>query len=257
MTTTLEVELKSKIDELEAKSKRIRSAKNVESKLTSARNSIKQLNRELDSLEETANELAFYVEILETVFDGERPSEVEQAISTAQRTADIDDEDVLDAAGQQDFSDLFNAVQKAEGELEGAIDQVDERITQNYQSPWVDELSSARDLNRIIGGGDDKFLDIISSMKSFLSQAIWDSTNVPQTLSARWERLLDEWEANSGKHGWESFREEHGLSGKTIKELKQFTTKDTVRLSDLSLTTLKEVKQVDELESALQVELKS
>jgi len=257
MATTLEIELESKIDELETKAERIRSAKNVESKLTSARNSIERLNRELDSLEETADELAFYVAVLETVFGDKRSDEVKQAISTAQRKANIDDEAVLDAAGQQDFADLLDAVQQAEAELEDAIDHIDEQITQNYQSPWEDELSSARELNRIIGGGDDEFLDIISSMKTFLSQAVWDPDNVPQTLSARWERLLDEWEANSGKHGWEPFRKEHGLSGETIDELKQFTTKDTVRLSDLSLTTLEEVKQVDELESALQVELKS
>jgi hypothetical protein len=39
--------------------------------------------------------------------------------------------------------------------------------------------------------------------------------------------------------------------------LKQFTGNDPVRLADLSIQSLEEIKEVDELESALQVELRS
>lgn len=257
MATTLETTLEETVSELEAKSERIRSARDVETKLSSAEDSIERLNRDLDSLEDTADELAFYVGVLETVFDTDRPVAVERAIATAEEAADIGDKAVLDAAEKQDFTDLYDSVEAADEELEDAIERVDERITDNHQSPWEDELSSARELNRIIGGGDDAFLDIISSMEAFLTQAVWNPDKVPQTLSARWDRLLEKWEENSGKHGWEPFQKEHGLSDETIDELKQFTTKDTVRLSDLSLTALEEVKQVDELESALQVELTS
>lgn len=257
MATSFETTLEEKVSELEAKSERIRSAKNVESKLTSASNSIERLNSELASLETTTDELSFFVDVLETVFDGDRPIGVERAISTAHGAASIDDEDVVEAAEKQDFAELFDAVEDARAEIDDAIDRAYDRITEEYQSPWEDELSSARELNRIIGGGDDEFLDVISSMKRFLEQAIWDPEKNPRTLATRWERLVERWEENSGKHGWGPFQDEHGLSNETIDELKQFTTKDTVRLSDLSLSTLEEIKQVEELESALQVELKS
>lgn len=253
----MEETLEEKVTDLEQKSERIRSARNVESKLESATNSIERLERRLSSVADTADELAFYVDVLEKVFGGDRPDRVGEAITSAQRAADIDDDAVIDAAEQQDFSELFDRVETAKNELEDAINVLDAHITDHYQSPREDELTAARELNRIIGGGDDEFLDIISAMKTFLNREIWDVDKSPQGLSARWDRLLEKWEANSGKHGWESFQEEHGLSDDTVDDLQQFTTKDTVRISDLSLTTLREVKQVDELESALQVELTS
>jgi hypothetical protein len=257
MKLSLDATLEEKVSELESKSERIESANNLESKISSTTSLIYQLNQKFASLEATADKLSFYVGVLETVFEEERPPDVEQAIDRAHRRANISEEAVLESAEKQNFSELYDAVDSADEDLSEAIDRIDQIITDEFQSPIENELSSAKELNRIIGGSDDGFQDIISSIEVFLNQSIWNPENSPNTLASQWKRLRTRWEENSGKHGWDPFQAEHDLSDDTIDELKQFTEKDSVRLADLSLPTLKEIKRVPELESALQVELKS
>ena len=257
MAMTTDTTLEEKVSNLEAKSDRIEKSGEVESDVKRATDSIDQLNRKFRSLGIVADELKFYIAVLELVFEDSRPRSVKRAISTAHRAANIDDEAVVKAAEQQDLSSLYDAIDDAEDELSDAIDTVTDQIEKKYQSPREGELSDARELNNIIGGGDAEFRDTISSINTFLNKTIWNTNNAPQELAVRWEQLDEEWKENSGKHGWDAFQEEHSLADGTIAELKQFTSKDTVLLSDLSITTLREIKQVPELESALQVELKS
>lgn len=257
MDAKLDTKLESKVSKMEAKAERIETEKHRDSKLDSSKRSINRLTKTLGSIEETAEELAFYVGILEKVFDGKRPDVVVEKIDAARETAAVDDETILEAAEKNRFAELVESVGEAEDDLDHAMEEVTDLIEEDYQSPWQDDLDSAKQLNQIIGGGDNEFLDIISNIKTFLEYDIWDSSNSVQGLAAQWERLQDTWERNSGKHGWEQFQQQHGLSEETIEEIRQFTTKDTVRLSDLSITTLEEVKSVSELETALQVELRS
>lgn len=257
MKAPSETLLGEKVSKIEEKVERIENAKNIEARKQSATTSIQGLNSDLASLKTTAEELAFYVDVLNKVFDDERPNDVKQAIAEAQEAAKIKDEAVLAAAERQDFRVLDDQVNSAEESLENAIESVTNHITDEYQSEWEKKLDSARELSQIIGGSDNEFIEIISQMEAFLERAIWNTDKRPQTLASRWARLRETWRENSGKHGWEAFQEENDLSDATIDDLKQFTSTEIVRLSDLSLTTLEEVKQVNELESALQVELKS
>jgi len=249
--------LDRRIQKLEKKAERIQNAQDTDTQAESARESLARLQSKMSSIEDTASELGFYVAVLEDVFDGTRPTAVDSALLAAKRAVDIDDETLLTDAENRRLSDHINDISEAEDDLRRVRDSVTKTIEREHQNSWEDDLDSASQLNQIIGGKHSEFESLINSIRSFLNQDVWKSSNSPTVLSQRWAELQRKWEENSGKHGWEPFQEEHGLSNKTIEEIKQFTSQDTVHLSDFSISSLEEIKGVEELESALEVSLHS
>jgi hypothetical protein len=241
--------------ELEQKADRIQRSKNTDSAVESAATTVSRLNRKVERIEDEAEELAFYVGVLESVFGKNRPAAVGDAVSKAEAAIDISDDELLEAAENEVIGEFIDDAQEAKSELNDCIDLVTDRI-EAHRDDWKSQLDTARELNKIIGG-DDQFNTLIQSMDSFLDNEIWNTRNTVSALAAKWERYDQRWKENSGKHGWGPFREEHDLSEETIEDLKQFTDEDPVRLSDLSVETLKGIKRVPELEEALQLELRS
>lgn len=256
MSTLINKSLEEKVEECEKKSTRIKSAKNTKTEVDSATSEIRRLNQKLKTLEESVEELSFHVGVLEKVFDGTAPAVVNRAVETAENAANIDDEELIEDAKNGSLVTLEQAIDKAETQIGTATRKTIEKIDDAHREGWKDKLVSARELNQIIGGGDREFISFIDTMRAFLDQSIRNTQENPQSLAAQWDSLTDRWEQNTEKHGWGAFQDEHGLKDKTIEELKKFTDDEPVRLSDLSIETLREVKQVPELEQALQLELR-
>lgn len=257
MSMTLNVSIEEKISELEDKSTRIERSKDIESKVVTASNGIERVADRLQTVQELAEELAFYVRLYdEALADrGDQPASVGNQVQTARRMADISDEELLEAAQDERLAGLEDRVERAEKAIEDAIGTTKERI-QRKQNEWESKLESARELAGIVGG-DDSFRRLIVDMEGFLGSEMWNMGRQPSTLVAEWERYQRRWDENAGKHGWETFQQEHQLDDQTVAELKQFGDDKPVRLSDLSLKTLEEIKGVPELESALQLEVRS
>ncbi|KAB1184760.1 MULTISPECIES: hypothetical protein [Haloferax] len=256
MSTLVNNSLLDKVEACEEKSNNIAVAKNTEAEVESATRDIRRLNQKLETLEGTAKELAFHVAVLEKVFDDTAPAAVNRAIETAEQAADISDDVLIEHANKGSIVSLEQAVDDAESQLGTATDKTITKIDGTHRDGWKAKLSSARELNQIIGGGDNEFISFIDTMRSFLDQSIRNTQENPHSLAVRWDSLTDRWEQNTEKHGWEAFQTQHELKDKTIEELKRFTDDKPVRLSDLSMETLREVKQVPELEQALQLELR-
>jgi len=259
MATSYSSQLEESVNAVEEKADRIERAKNTEQKVDSATDSIKRITVKLDDIDTRAEELSFYVSVLEEVFDGDRSdcAGLVDAIDDASQGANIKDEEILTAAEKVSFAGYYSRLDSAENSLDDAIDRVKNHIEDEYIDGRAAELNSAKELNSIIGGQNDDFVSHIRKMQSFLRTEVWNTSTSISSLSARWDRLKSEWEEHSSKQGWETFQREHGLSDSTIEDLKQFTGNDPVRLADLSIQSLEEIKEVDELESALQVELRS
>jgi predicted nuclease with TOPRIM domain len=244
-----------RVDAAEQKAQRIEDANNTQQRIESVTDSIDDLQRELGTVAQRAEELNFYVGILETVFNGSRSDcyGLSPEIDDARRKANISDEEIIDAAEDQSFAEHRSALREAGDHLDSAIDTVKSHIKTTYVEEYNDELDSARELNAIISGENDQFVTHVKQMQSFLNKDIWRTDKSVTTLASRWDRMRDQWQAHSDKQGWERFQQQHGLSETTVTELQQFTDEDEVKLSDLSIETLKETKRVDELESALEV----
>jgi hypothetical protein len=257
METTYTTSIDKKIEKLEQKAERIDDSNTIENNVDSATQSFGKLRERFESVEDVAEELAFHVRVFERVFDDTRPKSVDVSLSSAQNKVNITDEELFEAAENREFAALYEELSSVETDLKSARSQVKQEIKQTYQKPWEAELASARELTRIIGGRNDDFNQLIREIELFLTQEIDNPDNASRSLSDRWDKLTQRWDTNTGKHGWDAFREENGLAQTTIDELKQFSSEDTVRLSDLSLSTLEEIKTVEELESALEVRIKS
>lgn len=259
MTVTHQDNLQDRLDTAVERADRIERANRQQQRIDTATDSIERVNLALTAVEETAEQLRFYVGILEEVFDGSRSNchGVNQNVEEANRKADIGEEDVLEAAREGSFADLERRIQEAEDLLADSIGTVQDRIREEYVEPHLEELAKAEELNSILGSESDEFVEHVNSMKTFLESAIRDTGDTVKGLAARWDRLREQWEAHADKQSWDRFQSEHDLSDTTVEELKQFTDDDVVRLSDLSMETLREVKTVDELESALEVALQT
>ena len=254
-TINLNNTLEERVNELEQKANRVEQSKNTEQKIKQATVGIKRISTRLDTVQQNTDELRFFVHFYEEGFDKSRPGSVQPKLRTAMNKIEISDDELLTAAQEDRLTDLEDQVEEAEGLVDSAIDMVKSNI-RTEQENWLSDLDSAMELNRIIGG-DSEFQDLIRRMHKFLTQKIWDTSKSPSRLANQWNRYEEKWEDNTGRHGWETFQREHGLDDDTVEELQQFSDDDPVRLSDLSIETLKDIKRVSELESALQIEVRS
>lgn len=251
--------LENRLDTAEEKTARIEHAQNTRKRLSTTTDRIDELRNKLARVEATAEKLSFYVGVLEEVFDGSRSNcyGLTGKIEDAQRKASISEEELISAAEEQSFAKHMSALDEAEKHLDTAAERVRTHIGDAHVEDYQNDLSQAKELNEIISDRNDQFTKHIEKMQSFVNHQIWDTDRSVSTLASRWDRLQTQWREHSDKQSWDRFQRQHELSETTIVELQQFTEQDVVKLSDLSGRTLKEVKQVDELESALEVTLQT
>lgn len=249
-----EDKLEQKIEELEEKADRAERARDLEAEIRRAKDNIGDLGRELESLDSSVETLLFYDGVLTIVFGDDRLNEVDRAVRRVREVSDITDERVLSAAEDRQTNEILQSVEDAQGVVRHARSETIDNIRE-HQREWEGEIESARDLNQIIGGAGSDFEEVLSDMDSFLNEAIWDEDRTVSSLESRWDSLTGKWEQNAGKHGWDSFQEEHGLSEETMDNLRQFAEEGSVRLNELSVGVIKEMKNIDDLESAIRMEI--
>ncbi|MFC7141820.1 hypothetical protein ACFQMA_18540 [Halosimplex aquaticum] len=249
-----EDELERKIEEIGEKADRAERANDLEAEIRRAKDNIGDLGRELNSLDSSVEGLLFYDGVLTSVFGDDRLDEVDRAVRRVREVSDITDEEVLSAAEDRRTNEILQSVEDAREVVRHARSETIDAIRE-HQREWEGEIESARDLNQIIGGAGSDFEEVLSDMNAFLNDSIWDEDRTLSSLESRWNNLTDKWEQNAGKHGWDSFQEEHGLSEDAMDILKRFAEEGSVRLNELSVEVIKEMKGVDDLESAIRMEI--
>lgn len=252
--TDFESGLEGTVQRLTEKAQRARDARSMETKVSRASENIKQLNRELERVERKISTLLFYDGVSQEVFDDERSNQVDEMLKSVRNTVDISEDDLVDHADSGDVRGLIDAIDDRKDDLDKAKEEIIDDIRE-HQNHWENEIESARDLNSIIGGGSSDFESVLEEMKRFVDEEIWDESRNPTTLATRWSRLTEQWEQNAGRHGWDEFQKEHELTDDTISALKQFAEKGQVRLNQLSVSIVEELKSVEELDSAIRLEI--
>lgn len=249
-----ENELEQNIEELKQKADRAERASDLEAEIRRAKDNIGDLARELGSLDSSVEGLLFYDGVLTRVFGDGRLNEVDRAVRRVREVSDITDEEVLSAVEDRQTNEILQNVEDTQEVVRharsGTIDEI-----RKHQRRWEGEIESARDLNQIIGGAGSNFEEVLSEMDSFLNDAIWDEDRSLSSLESQWDNLTDKWEQNAGKHGWDSFQQEHGLREEAMDVLRQFAERGSVRLDELSVEVIREMKGIDDLESAIRMEI--
>jgi hypothetical protein len=247
-------ELEQKIEKFGEKADRAERANDLEAEIRRAKDNIEDLGRELRSFDSSVGSMLFYDKVLTNIFDDERIDEVDRAVRRVREVSDISDEEVLTASEDRETKEIIQGVEDAQEVVRNARSETIDMIRE-HQREWEEEIESARDLNQIIGGAGSDFEEVLSDMDLFLNNAIWNEDRTLSSLEARWDKLTNKWEQNAGKHGWDSFQEEHGLSTDAMDILKQFAEKGSVRLNELSVEVIEEMKGINDLESAIRMEI--
>ncbi len=254
MSQSFDDPLEQKVDQVKEKADRAERANDLEAEVQRAKDNIDGLARDLRRLDSFAEELIFYDDVLTRVFGDRRIDAVDRAIQRTQEVSSISDEEVLDAAENRETTELTRSVEDAQEVVRHARSETIEEV-RSHQRDWESEIEAARDLNQIIGGAGSDFDDVIRDMESFLNEDIWNENRSIDSLEAQWNNLTEKWSQNAGKHGWEDFKNEHELSGDTMDILRQFAEQGTVRLNEVTNDIIREMKGIEELESAVRMEI--
>jgi len=256
-STLIDQTLKETVSQLESKADRIEQSKDTEKRVKDASEQIGRISRRLSDVTDSAEELRFYIRLYTKAFNNGSGvgGNIQPLTRSALENVEISDDELLEAAKDRRLSDLEDQVEEAEGDIEDAIERARNALKRK-QTDWSSDLEAAQELGKIVGG-ESEFQDLITKMQRFLDSEMWDIEKDPSQLATDWQRYERQWKKNTDKQGWDTFKEEHDLNKSTISALRQFEDGDPVRLSDLSVTTLEEIKRVPELESALQLEVRS
>lgn len=248
--------LEDSAERLQKKAKKADRAQNVEQRVSTAKKDIRRVTSALANLNQSLRELYFYADILTEVFDQSQPTQVDDAIGRALGVVDITDEELLEEADEGRLLDIKDDVDKAEDAITDAKSTVQDEIDDHVER-WRDDINSARELDRIISGGNSEFSKVLYNMDNFLGTDIDNPTNNPSALANRWERLKESWDEEGGKQGWEAFKSEYDLSDSTVRRLRKFSEQKSVNLSEFTVKNLEEIKEVDGLESAIKLRIDS
>ncbi len=254
MPTDIERSLEEEAERIHKKAEKADRARNVEQRVTTAKKDIKRVTSALAELDQAMRNLYFYSGVLTEVFNQSQREQVDDALSRARSAVEISDEELIEKADEDRLLDIKDDIDKARDAVEEATSTTQSEIDKQVER-WRTDINAARELNRIISGGESEFSQVLYNMDKFLSTEIDNPSNNPTGLGKRWERLKSSWNEAGGKHGWESFKSQHDLSDSTVTKLRRFTEQKSVSLTEFTADNLAEIKQVDELESAIKLRI--
>lgn len=249
----MSTELEKRVDKIEDRADHVSRIEDIESRVVESRGELEDLYYTLSALEDEIVETRHHAHVFVKVFDGDRPASLDDAIQKADEVVSISEDELVKAAENRNLRDIEKDAEDAIENL-GEVNEEIENEIQNIQRYWKDKIESAKELNSITEGGDSEFKNILRKMEDFFED-IWDTSEEPEILADRWERLEQNWRENEGKHGWEDFKQKHGLSQDSIEVLKRFSESEKIYLNEVSTESLEELKNVTKLATSLAIEI--
>jgi predicted nucleic acid-binding Zn-ribbon protein len=271
--------LPAAVKALEDKAKEHKQAQNTEYHVSVARHNISQINDELTELEDQLRDLKYYRTVLEDAFDATVPSSLTNAVKLAKKAANVTQDELLEHVQTQNMSANMDLDESSGGrkrnpkvaltpEVKTQIKQIRsakkqvKNITERMESKlkskrdaWTTKISTAEELQKILGTQTADFARILNNMQQLLTRDLMDTSGSARTFVNKWDRATSNWEKHQSLQSFDDFRDQHGLSESTIEEIKTLSRSQTLTLADVSLDSLKEMKEVDELGSAVELSL--
>lgn len=247
-TTSLEAEL----DTLEEKAEEYDTRTNTEQRVKQAGTDLNELNRALRKLKTTLDDFEQQAGILTQVFGESLPPEAVNARDKVRSLVAFSQDNILDII--EDTSDSLTAhiddVRETREKLEDATRDINEEL-ESIQQDKLGEAKTAENIQRIVGE-DREAMSTISDYKSFLNSILNPFDSVSQ-LKKRWkglEKAFDNLDTD-----WKGFQQRHGLSDKTIDDLKDLSQDGEVKLAKLNADSVSEMMEVPELRSTIKVSI--
>ena len=266
------------VEALEDKAREQKQAENTQYHVSVARHNIREVNSELDDLITSLRDLRYYKTVFEEAFDGSAPMLVSNATQSAEKAIESTQEQLLEDVqsslaedgetepGSDTDNDnleveLTPKVSKQISQIQSAkqmVDNVTEQIEgqlESKQKAWSTKVSAAEELQKILGGQDGDFATTLNHMHTLLTRKLMDSSGSASNFVSQWTTAVSNWEQHQSLQSFDDFQEKHDLSDSTVEDVKTLSQSGELTLADVSLETIKEMKRVDELQSAIELSL--
>lgn len=265
------------VEALEDKAKKHKQAENTQYHVSVAEHNIREVNAELKKLVTHLQDLKYYKTVLEDAFDGNPPTMVGSTVKDAKKVANVSREDLLQYVQSGEMTgevDLEGGIQqdqptvkrtpdvqkhiitidRVNKQLESATQQI-VRDLKSERDEWSTKIRAAEELQKIIGAGGSKFSKTLNRMHKLLTRELLETDGGARNFVVQWERAVKEWEKHQSLQSLDDFQAKHGLSDATIEDVERLSKSKKLTLADVSLETLGEMKEVDELASAVSLNL--
>lgn len=266
------------VKSLENKAKEHKQAKNTQYHVSVARHNISEVNSELDDLVESLEDLRYYKNVLEGAFDGSAPTMIRSAVQAAEKTVQTTQEGLLEKAQSGDVgteeADLegdegssnpevrltpeirtkIQQIQSAKRQVDNVRETIESQL-ESERSKWSEKVKAAEELQKILGGQNGDFSRTLNQMYTLLNQKLMKSTGTGSSFVSEWKGVVRSWKQHQSLQSFDDFQEKHNLSDSTVEDVKTLSRSRQLTLADVSADSLAEMKQVDELESAIELSL--
>lgn len=259
---TTDIQLERAVDSIESRAERKRTAENIEARVSNAQTKAESVNADLKALADELEELAYYRQVLHGVVEPNRePSSIEDALEDATAAVQEDPSAYVDRlvgsveeSGDLDVDPMAERIDDAIDSVETAIDDVRGSL-RNHESAWEDKLSSARDLQQLLGTANDDFVNTVKWIEEIVTDKVWDPSNSADVVCREWDNATTQWRQHQELQDLSAYQKTHGLSDRTIDALRQLDSQSTLTLANVDLDALEEMKQIEELADAVELQI--
>ncbi|POG55049.1 hypothetical protein [Haloferax marisrubri] len=265
------------VEALENKAKEHKQAENTQFHVSVARHNIREVNRELDKLISSLRDLRYYKTVLEGAFDGSPPTMTGSASQAAKKAIKTTQEDLLGNIQNNEMDDdvdleesggsgnpevqltpevetQIGHIKSAKRQVNNVVDIIESRL-ESKRKDWSTKVGAAEELQEILGGKNGDFSRTLNHMHQLLTRELMDPSGSASNFVSQWNNAVSNWEEHQSLQSFDDFQAKHNLSDSTIEDVKTLSKSQKLTLADVSLDSLKEMKRVDELESAVELSL--
>jgi hypothetical protein len=259
--------LSDAVEAIEQQAERKETAENIDQKVAAASRTASNLNGDVQELSEKVEVLQFYrqvfaeiVEPAEIIEAAEHPkvqSALEEAEDAVQPTQDEIVEALVDnteGGPGSPVNELRKDVTAATASVENATEGIQKHLRE-FQNEWEERLTSARDLQEIISGQNEEFINTVNWMEKLVTEEIWKPESSVSMLISDWEGAIKRWEAHRELQGLEEFQQTHDLSDDAIDAVEKLSSRSSLTLADVDVDVLTELKQIDQLSEAVELSI--
>lgn len=253
--------LTNTVEKIKEQADRKETAENIDEKVATARGVVSNLNSDTKQLAEAVETLQFYRQLLDELFEGNEPPGVQSALTEAEAAVQPDQSVVIDAVVENtnggrgtQINEIRKDVTAATASVEDATESVKDGL-RRYQNEWEQRLTSARDLQQIIGEQNDEFAKTVGWLEEIITKKMWDPDIPASTVVTNWDNATAQWEDHQDLQGLEAFKETHGLSDDSIKAVERLRSRSNLTLADVDVDVLHELKEIDQLAEAVELNI--
>ena len=239
---------------IEDKAEQKEATESIEDSVNDASSALNRINRSLDDLAEAVEELQFFRQILDEAFSGEESESVHSAIQAAENAVDADRDDMVETLREGSPEQVRSEISAATDQVKDASQKVRTRLNDDYWREWKERVSSAQELQRIIGSQNDEFARTINWIERLVKKDMQSPQKRAKSVISEWENATAQWSDHQDLQGLSAFQETHDLSDNTIQSI-QTMSQDSVALSDVDIEVLRELKRIPDLEESIDLEI--